>query len=219
MRVLLVEDDELLGDGLRTALLRDGHAVDWLKDGEHARQATEGDTGETWDVVLLDLGLPRRDGMDVLRSVRRKSAVPVIVLTARDQLNDRVEGLDAGADDYLVKPFDIAELKARLRAVSRRHAGRAVDEVRHGDLVLLPASQEATWRGERVDLTRREFMLLSTLVDNAGRVLTRDRLEQALYGWGEDVDSNALEVHIHHLRKKLAPEFIRTVRGVGYSVS
>lgn len=217
MRVLLVEDDELLGDGLRTALVRDGHAVDWLKDGEHARQAVAGD--ESWDVVLLDLGLPRRDGMEVLRAVRRDSAVPVIIMTARDQLEDRVQGLDAGADDYLVKPFDIAELKARLRAVSRRHGGRAVTEIRHGELVLLPAAQEASWQGQRVELTRREYMLLSTLVENAGRVLTRDRLEQALYGWNEDVDSNALEVHVHHLRKKLSPGFIRTVRGVGYSVS
>lgn len=217
MRVLLVEDDELLGDGLRTALVRDGHAVDWLKDGEHARQAVAGD--ENWDVVLLDLGLPRRDGMEVLRAVRRGSAVPVIIMTARDQLEDRVQGLDAGADDYLVKPFDIAELKARLRAVSRRHGGRAVTEIRHGELVLLPEAQEASWQGQRVELTRREYMLLSTLVENAGRVLTRDRLEQALYGWNEDVDSNALEVHVHHLRKKLSPGFIRTVRGVGYSVS
>lgn len=217
MRVLLVEDDELLGDGLRTALVRDGHTVDWLKDGEHARQAVAGD--ESWDVVLLDLGLPRRDGMDVLRTVRRASAVPVIIMTARDQLEDRVQGLDAGADDYLVKPFDVAELKARLRAVSRRHGGRAVTEIRHGELVLLPEAQEASWQGQRVELTRREYMLLSTLVENAGRVLTRDRLEQALYGWNEDVDSNALEVHVHHLRKKLSPGFIRTVRGVGYSVS
>ncbi|MFZ5724608.1 MAG: response regulator [Pseudomonadota bacterium] len=218
MRVLLVEDDELLGDGLRTALLRTGHAVDWLKDGEHARQAVDGEGAEHWDVVLLDLGLPRRDGMEVLRTIRRRSAVPVLVMTARDQVDDRVQGLDAGADDYLVKPFDIAELEARLRAVSRRRAGRATDELRCGDLRLLPAAQEAFWRGERIDLTRREYMLLSTLVDNAGRVLTRDRLEQALYGWGDDVDSNALEVHIHHLRRKLAPDFIRTVRGVGYSV-
>ncbi|MFZ5756283.1 MAG: response regulator [Pseudomonadota bacterium] len=216
MRVLLVEDDELLGDGLRMALVHDGHAVDWLRDGEHARQALAG--SENWDVVLLDLGLPRRDGMEVLRAVRRQSSVPVLILTARDRLEDRVEGLDAGADDYLVKPFDIAELKARLRAVSRRHAGRAVAEVTHGDLVLRPAAQEALWCGQRVELTRREYALLSALVENAGRVLTRDRLEQALYGWSDDVDSNALEVHIHHLRRKLSPGFIRTVRGVGYSV-
>lgn len=216
MRVLLVEDDELLGDGLRSALLRDGHAVEWLTDGEHARRAVA--QADAWDVVLLDLGLPRRDGMDVLRVMRQHSSVPVIILTARDRVEDRIEGLDAGADDYLAKPFDIAELKARLRAVSRRHAGRATTEVAHGDLVLLPDSQEATWQGRRIELTRREFMLLSVLVENAGRVLTRDRLEQALYGWSEDVDSNALEVHIHHLRKKLAPDFIRTVRGVGYSV-
>lgn len=216
MRVLLVEDDELLGEGLRTALTRDGHAVDWLRDGEHARQAAIG--GESWDVVLLDLGLPRRDGMEILRELRRHSPVPVLILTARDRLEDRIEGLDAGADDYLVKPFEIAELKARLRAVSRRHGGRAVAEVTHGDLVLMPDAQEATWLGQRIELTRREFMLLSALVENAGRVLTRERLEQTLYGWSEDVDSNALEVHIHHLRRKLAPTFIRTVRGVGYTV-
>lgn len=216
MRILLVEDDELLGEGLRAALARDGHAVDWLRDGEHARQALLGE--DVWDVVLLDLGLPRRDGMDVLRALRKRSATPVLILTARDQLEDRVDGLDAGADDYLVKPFEIAELQARLRAVSRRQGGRAVTDVRHGDLVLLPAAHEATWRGERVELTRREYMLLSALVENAGRVLTRERLEQAMYGWNEDVDSNALEVHIHHLRRKLAPEFIRTLRGVGYTV-
>lgn len=217
MRVLLVEDDELLGEGLRAALVRDGHAVDWLRDGEHARSAVTRD--DSWDIVLLDLGLPRRDGLDVLRELRRKSDVPVLILTARDRVEDRVEGLDAGADDYLVKPFEIAELKARLRAVSRRRGGRATAELRHGQLVLLPESQEATWQGNRLELTRREFMLLSALVENAGRVLTRERLEQALYGWSEDVESNALEVHVHHLRKKLAPEFIRTVRGVGYTVA
>lgn len=217
MRILLVEDDELLGEGLRTALVRDGHTVDWLRDGEHARQAAA--QSESWDVVLLDLGLPRRDGMDVLRELRRHSAVPVVILTARDRVEDRVDGLDAGADDYLVKPFEVAELKARLRAVSRRHGGRATAELRHGELVLLPDAQEATWQGQRVELTRREFTLLSALVENAGRVLTRERLEQSLYGWSEDVDSNALEVHVHHLRKKLAPEFIRTVRGVGYTVA
>lgn len=216
MRILLVEDDELLGDGLCTALQRDGHAVDWLRDGEHARQAASGE--EAWDLVLLDLGLPRRDGMDVLRVLRRRSDVPVLILTARDRIEDRVEGLDAGADDYLVKPFEIAELKARLRAVSRRSQGRATAELRHGDLVLLPEAQEASWRGNRVELTRREFALLSALVENAGRVLPRERLEQALYGWNEDVESNALEVHVHNLRRKLATGFIRTVRGVGYAV-
>lgn len=215
MRILLVEDDELLGEGLRTALLHDGHVLEWLRDGEHARHAFASD----WDVVLLDLGLPRRDGMVVLRELRKQSSVPVLIMTARDRVEDRVEGLDAGADDYLVKPFEIAELKARLRAVSRRHGGRATTEIRHGELLLHPDSQEARWRGQRVELTRREFALLSTLVENAGRVLTRERLEQALYGWGEDVDSNALEVHVHHLRRKLAADFIRTVRGVGYTVA
>ncbi len=216
MRLLLVEDDELLGEGLRAALVREGHAVDWLRDGEHARTAVAQD--ESWDIVLLDLGLPRRDGMEVLRELRRHSDVPVLILTARDRIEDRVAGLDAGADDYLIKPFEIVELKARLRALSRRRGGRATTEIHHGDLVLLPESQEATWHGNRIELTRREFMLVSALVENAGRVLTRERLEQTLYGWSEDVESNALEVHVHHLRKKLAPDFIRTVRGVGYTV-
>lgn len=216
MRVLLVEDDELLGEGLRAALALDGHAVDWLRDGEHARRAVAGP--DEWDLVLLDLGLPRRDGMSVLRELRAHAATPVLILTARDRVEDRIAGLDAGADDYLVKPFDVDELKARLRAVSRRQAGRSVAELRQGDLVLLPASQGATWRGHPVELTRREFMLLSALVENAGRVLTRERLEQALYGWSDDVESNALEVHVHHLRRKLSPDFIRTVRGVGYAV-
>lgn len=216
MRVLLVEDDELLGDGLRTALARDGHAVDWLRDGVHAQQALAG--SEHWDLVLLDLGLPRRDGLAVLRELRRHSKVPVLILTARDGVDDRVAGLDAGADDYLVKPFALEELKARVRAVSRRHGGRAVKALVHGELELQPDAQEVRWQGIPVELTRREYALLSALVENAGRVLTRERLEQVLYGWNEEVDSNALEVHVHHLRRKLSPGLIRTVRGVGYCV-
>jgi DNA-binding response OmpR family regulator len=216
MRVLLVEDDESLGEGLRQALQREGHGVDWLRDGEHARQALAGE--DAWDLLVLDLGLPRRDGLDVLRALRRRDDTPVLIITARDRVEDRVAGLDAGADDYLVKPFDVAELAARVRALARRRAGRAVSELRHGRLLLLPDTQEARWDDERVELTRREFALLSALVENAGRVMTRERLEQALYGWNEDVDSNALEVHVHHLRRKLEPSFIRTVRGVGYTV-
>jgi DNA-binding response OmpR family regulator len=216
MRVLLVEDDESLGEGLRQALQREGHGVDWLRDGEHARQALAGE--DAWDLLVLDLGLPRRDGLDVLRALRRRDDTPVLIITARDRVEDRVAGLDAGADDYLVKPFDVAELAARVRALARRRAGRAVSELRHGRLLLLPDTQEARWDDQRVELTRREFALLSALVENAGRVMTRERLEQALYGWNEDVDSNALEVHVHHLRRKLEPSFIRTVRGVGYTV-
>jgi DNA-binding response OmpR family regulator len=154
----------------------------------------------------------------VLRALRRRDDTPVLIITARDRVEDRVAGLDAGADDYLVKPFDVAELAARVRALARRRAGRAVSELRHGRLLLLPDTQEARWDDQRVELTRREFALLSALVENAGRVMTRERLEQALYGWNEDVDSNALEVHVHHLRRKLEPSFIRTVRGVGYTV-
>jgi len=216
MRILLIEDDDLLGEGLTTALLDAGHVVDWLKDGASGLAALE---QEEFDVVLLDLGLPRMDGMAMLGRLRgRSDDVPVIILTARDTLGDRVSGLDAGADDYLVKPFEIDELHARLRAVARRRAGRARTEVVHGDLELDPIARQAKWKGEPVDLRRREYDLLEMLVDNAGRILSREKLEQRLYGWQEEVESNAVEVHVHHLRKKLDPALIRTVRGVGYIV-
>jgi len=216
MRILLVEDDELLGEGLALALADAGHVVDWLKDGASGLAALE---QEEFDVVLLDLGLPRMDGMAMLGRVRdRSNEVPVIILTARDTLDDRVSGLDAGADDYLVKPFEIDELHARLRAVARRRAGRSRTQVVHGDLELDPVARQAKWKGEPVDLRRREYDLLEMLVENAGRILSRDKLEQRLYGWQEEVESNAVEVHVHHLRKKLDPAFIRTVRGVGYVV-
>jgi len=216
MRILLVEDDELLGEGLALALADAGHVVDWLKDGASGLAALE---QEEFDVVLLDLGLPRMDGMAMLGRVRdRSNEVPVIILTARDTLDDRVSGLDAGADDYLVKPFEIDELHARLRAVARRRAGRSRTQVVHGDLELDPVARQAKWKGEPVELRRREYDLLEMLVENAGRILSRDKLEQRLYGWQEEVESNAVEVHVHHLRKKLDPAFIRTVRGVGYVV-
>ena len=198
------------------ALADAGHVVDWLKDGASGLAALE---QEEFDVVLLDLGLPRMDGMAMLGRVRdRSNEVPVIILTARDTLDDRVSGLDAGADDYLVKPFEIDELHARLRAVARRRAGRSRTQVVHGDLELDPVARQAKWKGEPVELRRREYDLLEMLVENAGRILSRDKLEQRLYGWQEEVESNAVEVHVHHLRKKLDPAFIRTVRGVGYVV-
>jgi len=216
MRILLVEDDELLGEGLAMALADAGHVVDWLKDGASGLAALE---QEEFDVVLLDLGLPRMDGMAMLGRVRdRSNEVPVIILTARDTLDDRVSGLDAGADDYLVKPFELDELHARLRAVARRRAGRSRTQVVHGDLELDPVARQAKWKGQPIELRRREYDLLEMLVENAGRILSRDKLEQRLYGWQEEVESNAVEVHVHHLRRKLDPAFIRTVRGVGYVV-
>ena len=216
MRILLVEDDRLLGDGVKAGLCAAGFAIDWVRDGEAAlaAMATEG-----FAAVVLDLGLPRRDGLSVLSALRATgNAVPVLVLTARDQVADKVRCLDLGADDYVVKPFDLDELAARLRALARRARGRAEASLRHGDVVLDPAARSVTLRGEPVVLTGREFDLLQMLLDAAGRVLTRRVLDEQLYAWGETVGSNALEVHIHHLRKKLGADLIRTVRGVGYMV-
>ncbi len=216
MRILLVEDDPQLGDGLTVGLRQAGFAVDWLKDGHLADLALQ---SENFDLLILDLGLPRVDGMAVLQRLRsRGQTLPVLILTARDATGDKVGGLDAGADDYLVKPIDLDELAARARALTRRSTGRAAPLLRHGDLTLDPAAHRVT-RGEHtVDLSSREFSLLHLLLENAGRVLTRSQLEQSLYGWGDEPDSNALEVHIHHLRKKLGSELIRTLRGVGYTI-
>ncbi|MEO1767651.1 response regulator [Thiobacter aerophilum] len=214
MRILLVEDDNLLGDGIQAGLAQNGFAVDWVRDGEaaeHALKSTE------YDGVVLDLGLPRLGGMDVLNRLRgRGSDVPVLILTARDHVEDRVRGLDAGADDYLVKPFDLAELAARLRALLRRRHGMASPVLQVGAVMLDPAAHRVEFQGREVAVSAREFALLQELMLNAGRVLSRARLEERLYGWGEEVESNAIEVHVHHLRRKLAPEVIRTVRGVGY---
>jgi len=216
MRVLLVEDDRMLGDGVQAGLGASGFTVDWVRDGESALAAL---ASEAFAAVLLDLGLPRRDGLSVLAELRRVgNGVPVMILTARDQIADKVRGLDLGADDYLVKPFDLDELAARLRALVRRASGRADVRLRHGDLVLDPAARTVIQRGEAVSLTSREFDLLNVLLDAAGRVLTRRALEEQLYAWGEALESNALEVHVHHLRRKLGADLIRTVRGVGYMV-
>lgn len=216
MRLLLVEDDLMLGEALQEALQPKGFAVDWLKDGESALRAVR---QERFELMILDLGLPGMDGLEVLKQLRQRSSdIPVLVLTARDTVRDRVNGLDAGADDYLLKPFDLDELLARIRALVRRASGRANPEIVHGELRLDPGAQSLTFKGEPVALPRREYMVLKELLENAGRVLTREQLEQSLYGWMDDVDSNALEVHIHHLRKKLYPELIRTIRGVGYMV-
>ena len=216
MRILLVEDDPQLGDGLCVGLRQAGFAVDWLRDGQAADLALQ---SESFDFVVLDLGLPRLAGMEVLRNARRRNqAMPILILTARDATGDKVAGLDAGADDYLVKPIDLDELTARIRALTRRSAGRAAPVLTHGDVVVDPAAHRVTLAGEPVELSSREFSLLQLLIENAGRVLSRSQLEQSLYGWHDEPDSNALEVHIHHLRKKLGSELIRTLRGVGYTI-
>ena len=216
MRILLAEDDKALGEGIRTALKPEGYTVDWVQDGASALHAL---SHETFELCVLDLGLPRLDGLEVLRSLRAAgNPLPVLVLTARDATSDRIAGLDAGADDYLVKPFDVAELKARLRALLRRSFGRVQSALEYRGIRLEPDTQLVTFRGEPLNLPRKEFLLLHELLAQPGRVLTRDRLQQVLYGWDDEVESNALEVHVHHLRKKFFPELIRTVRGVGYLV-
>ena len=217
MRILLVEDDRLLGDGLKAGLTQAGYAVDWLRDGEAAVAAL---STESFAAVVLDLGLPKRDGLSVLQWLRgRHDATPVLILTARDQLEDKVRGLDLGADDYVLKPFDLDEIAARLRALVRRAHGRPEPVLTVGGIALNPAARTVTRAGEAVELTPREFDLLHLLLQNADRVLTRRTLEEQLYTWGDAVDSNALEVHVHHLRRKLGNDLIRTVRGVGYTVS
>jgi two-component system OmpR family response regulator/two-component system response regulator QseB len=214
MRILLVEDDPELGDGLTIGLRQAGFAVDWVKDGNSADRALQ---SETFDLVVLDLGLPRLSGMEVLSRARsRRQTLPVLILTARDATGDKVSGLDAGADDYLVKPVDLDELAARIRALTRRSAGRAAPLLTRGDLALDPAAHSVTLAGAPVELSSREFSLLQMLLENAGRVLSRSQLEQSVYGWRDEPDSNALEVHIHHLRRKLGADLIRTLRGIGY---
>jgi DNA-binding response OmpR family regulator len=216
LRILVVEDDLSLADGLVTALKREGYTVDLLHDGIHALEAL---ANEVFDLVVLDLGLPRLDGLAVLKQLRaNENSVPILILTARDALEDRVAGLDLGADDYLVKPFDVTELKARARALLRRSYGRAISEIHYKGLVLYPASHQVIYQDRDINLTRREYSLLHELISQPGHVFTRDVLQQLMYGWGDDVESNALEVHIHHLRKKLFPELIRTIRGIGYVV-
>ncbi len=216
MRLLLVEDDKALGEGLRLGLRQEGYTVDWLQDGASALHAL---LSETFDLVVLDLGLPRLSGIQVLQQLRKSgSALPVLILTARDATEDRIAGLDAGADDYLIKPFDLDELKARLRALLRRSAGRAELRIEHAGVSLDPSSQQVTYQGKAVPMTPKEYLLLHELLSQPGKVLTRERLAQSLYGWDEEAESNTLEVHIHHLRKKLFNNLIRAVRGVGYLV-
>jgi two-component system response regulator QseB len=216
MRLLLIEDDVALGEGIHQALSREGYTVDWVKDGASALHAL---LSEGFDLAILDLGLPKLDGLTVLKRLRESgSALPVLILTARDATEDRIAGLDAGADDYLIKPFDLSELKARLRALLRRSAGRARVIIEHAGISLDPATQQVTYQNAPVSLTPKEYQLLYELLSPPGRVMTRERLIQLLYGWNEEAESNTLEVHIHHLRKKFSTELIRTVRGVGYLV-
>jgi two-component system OmpR family response regulator/two-component system response regulator QseB len=216
MRILLAEDDALLGDGLRAGLRQQGFLVDWVRDGVAAeRELTAGD----YQAAVLDLGLPLKDGLDVLQALRtRKITTPVLVLTARDAVPDRIRGLDLGADDYVVKPVDLHELGARLRSLVRRAHGQVQVSLQCGGVTLDPAARLVCLEGAEVALSTREFDLLHALMLGAGRVLSREQLEQQLYSWGYEVDSNAIEVHIHHLRRKLGPAVIQTVRGVGYTL-
>jgi len=214
MRLLLVEDDRMIGESLRNALRGCGYAVDWVRDG----RAADGTLAtERFDLVLLDLGLPQRDGMDVLQALRaRGDRTPVIVLTARDSLASRVRGLDAGADDYLVKPFELDELLARMRAVLRRHSGRAEPAIEVGGVSLDPATRTVSRDGVPLALSAREYAVLEALMLRPGAILSRAQLEDRLYGWGEELESNAISVYVHQLRRKLGPDFIHSMRGVGY---
>lgn len=216
MRLLLVEDDPMIGESVLQLLRAEHYAVDWVRDG---RMADEALRSEHYDLVLLDLGLPKRDGLEVLRALRaRKNAVPVLVATARDAVGDRVAGLDAGADDYVVKPYDTDELLARLRALLRRSAGRGEPVFEHKGVSLNPATREATVHGEPVSLSAREWAVLEPLLARPGAVLSRAQLEEKLFSWKDDVSSNAVEVYIHGVRKKLGADLIQTVRGLGYLV-
>lgn len=215
--MLLVEDDPMIGESVRQGLRQDGFTVDWARDGKDAELALE---AEPYALVLLDLGLPGKSGLDLLERLRRRGdGIPVLIMTARDTVADRVRGLDTGADDYLVKPFDLEEMSARIRALLRRRAGRSQPRIAYGALTLDPATHEVTLRGKPLLLSAREFALLRALLEKPGAVLSRARLEEILYGWDKEVESNAVEVHIHNLRKKLGVDAIRNVRGVGYMVA
>ncbi len=217
MRLLLVEDDPMIGASVQRGLRQEGHTVDWVRDGVSAEAAL---SSAVHEMLLLDLGLPDKSGLDLLAGLRRRgSDLPVLVITARDSVADRVTGLDAGADDYLVKPFDLDELSARIRALMRRRAGRASPQIAHGALVLDPATHEVTLHGVALKLSGREFALLHALLEQPGVPLSRAQLEERLYGWNEEIESNAIEVYIHALRRKLGAEWIRNVRGVGYRIA
>jgi len=218
MRVLVVEDDALLGDAIQAGLKQSGYAVDWMQDGVSAEQAL---ATEPYAAVVLDLGLPRLSGLEVLRHLRSRNVqknihIPVLILTAMDTVDDRIKGLDAGADDYLVKPFDMGELAARLRALIRRAGGQPEPLLQVAGVKLDPAAHRVLYQDKPVELSAREFSVLHALMLNAGKVLSRTQLEEQLYAWGDEIESNAVEVHIHHLRRKLFPALVETIRGIGY---
>jgi len=217
MRVLLVEDDPMIGRSVEDGLRQDGFSVDWVRDGASAQAALH---ANRYDAVLLDLGLPGKSGSEILKAIRASGdTTPVLIITARDAVSDRIAGLNSGADDYIVKPFDLDELAARVRAVRRRHAGRAGSVVQAGRVTFDAASRRVTLDGAEVALSARELALLEALLDRPGAILSRAQLEERIYGWGEEIESNAVEVHIHSLRKKLGADFIKTVRGVGYMIA
>jgi DNA-binding response OmpR family regulator len=209
-----VEDNDALGKGLYVGLTDAGYAVDWVKDGETATSAI---FSEEYDVITLDLGLPKKSGIEVLNEIRgREKSVPVLVLTAKDTVNDKILGLDSGADDYMVKPFDLHELIARLKAITRRSKGRASAEISYKDITIDPNSHSVSKNGQHIELSPRAFDVLQTLMENKGRVMSRSRLEESTYSWKDEIDSNAVEVYIYQIRKKLGGDFIKTIRGVGY---
>ena len=217
MRALIVEDDSMIGRAILSGLKNAGYAADWVRDGQEAEAAM---ANGTYDIALLDLTLPRRNGLEILKSLRRsKNELPVVVITASDSVAHRVAGLDGGADDYLTKPFDLDELLARARAVIRRRAGRSCPEITHGVLTIDPTKREVVYRGSPVQLSAREFTVLEKLMQEPGTVVSRAKLEDAVYGWGEEIESNSVEVHLHNLRHKLEPNLIRNVRGVGYRIA
>lgn len=217
MRILLIEDDTMIGTAVDHGLSQSGFAVDWVTDGRAAELAL---ANGVYDLAILDLGLPKKDGMSILSALRSGgNSMPVLIASARDTVRDRIAGLDAGADDYVLKPFDLDELLARVRALLRRHAGSGSPLLHCGTLVLDPVRKQVTKGGSAVELSAREFALLETLMRRPGAVLSRDKLEESVYGWGNEVGSNAIEVHLHHLRRKLGPDLIRNVRGVGYRVT
>ena len=219
MRILLVEDDAMIGKTLQQALQQDGYAVDWAVDGQAGRLALD-TAGDAYALVLLDLGLPKKNGLDLLKEIRRGgNKIRVLIVTARDAVADRVAGLDAGADDYLTKPFSLDELLARMRALLRRDVAREDNVLRHRTLTLDTATRTVTHDGRTVELSAREFALLAALLERPGAALSKAQLEERVYRWGEELESNAVEVHIHHLRKKLGPDAIRTIRGVGYALT
>ena len=219
MRLLIVEDDRLLGDALSVGLTQAGFAVDWVGDGVAAEAALAGERVDDYDAMVLDLGLPRRDGLSVLQGLRQRGkGLPVLILTARDTVEDRILGLDSGADDYLLKPFDLRELLARLRALIRRAEGKPAPRLEVAGIVLDPAAHTVSVDGTPVELTAKEFALLHALMLNAGRVLSRSQLEQHLYDWNDETLSNTIEVYIHHLRRKLGRDLIRNLRGIGYLI-